>query len=174
MDGARLWNACAATGHTPAEYAAHATTVSVCLSKGLGAPVGSVVAGARDVIADARRLRRRLGGGMRQAGILAAAGLYALDHNLARLPEDHENATLLAARLAQIPGATILFPVETNLVFVAFAGKSARDLSRAFAAAGVLANPEGSRPDTIRLVTHLDVTREEALAAAELISKAVS
>ena len=174
MDGARLWNACAATGHTPAEYAAHATTVSVCLSKGLGAPVGSVVAGPRDVIADARRLRRRLGGGMRQAGILAAAGLYALDHNLARLREDHEHATLLATRLAQLPGATILFPVETNLVFVAFEGRSARDLSRAFAAAGVLANPEGSRPDTIRLVTHLNVTREEVLTAAELIAKAVS
>ncbi|HET6921844.1 MAG TPA: GntG family PLP-dependent aldolase [Anaeromyxobacteraceae bacterium] len=166
MDGARLWNACAATGRSPADYAAHATTVSVCLSKGLGAPVGSVVAGPREVIADARRLRRRLGGGMRQGGVLAAAGLYALDHNLARLPEDHENARLLAERLGQLPGASLLHPVETNLVFVAFAGRSARDLSRAFGAAGVLASPAGSRPDAMRFVTHLDVTRDEVLEAA--------
>jgi len=133
-----------------------------------------VVAGPRDVIAVARRFRRRLGGGMRQGGILAAAGLYALDHNLARLPEDHENARLLAERLGQLPGASLLHPVDTNLVFVAFAGRSARDLSRAFAAAGVLASPEGSRPDTIRFVTHLDVKRDEVLAAAERMARVVT
>jgi threonine aldolase len=174
MDGARLWNACAASGHAPAEYAAHATTVSVCLSKGLGAPVGSVLAGPRDVIADARRLRRRLGGGMRQAGVLAAAGLYALEHNRARLTDDHANALLLSERLARLPGATLLHPVETNLVFVAFAGRQARDVSRTLAAAGVLANPEGSRPDALRFVTHLDVKRDEILVAAERIATALA
>jgi len=173
MDGARLWNACAASGHSPAEYAAHATTVSVCLSKGLGAPVGSLVAGPRDVIADARRLRRRLGGGMRQAGVLAAAGLYALEHHRARLVDDHANAALLAERLSRLPGASLLHPVETNLVFVAFAGRSARDLSLAFAQAGVFANPEGSRPDALRFVTHLDVKRDEILVAVERISAAL-
>lgn len=174
MDGARLWNACAASGHAPAEYAAHATTVSVCLSKGLGAPVGSVLAGPRDVIADARRLRRRLGGGMRQAGVLAAAGLYALEHHRARLSDDHANALLLSERLARIPGATLLHPVETNLVFVAFAGRQARDVSRALASVGVLANPEGSRPDALRFVTHLDVKLDEILVASERIAAALA
>jgi threonine aldolase len=174
MDGARLWNACAATGLAPAEYAAHATTVSVCLSKGLGAPVGSVLAGPRHVIDDARRLRRRLGGGMRQAGALAAAGLYALEHNRSRLPDDHANAKLLAERLARIPGASLLHPVETNLVFVAFADRDARDVSRSLKGAGVLANPEGSRPDALRFVTHLDVTADEILVAASRIATALT
>jgi threonine aldolase len=174
MDGARLWNACAATELAPSEFAVHATTVSVCLSKGLGAPVGSVVAGPRHVISEARRLRRRLGGGMRQAGVLAAAGLYALEHNRARLTDDHANARLLAERLARIPGATLLHPVETNLVFVAFADRDARDVSRTLAAAGVLANPEGSRPDALRFVTHLDVKRDEITVAAERITRALN
>jgi threonine aldolase len=161
LDGARLWNACAATGLAPVEYAREATTVSVCLSKGLGAPAGSLVCGPRDLVAEARRLRKRLGGGMRQAGVLAAAGLHALDHHLARLPEDHANARRLADGLAALPGASLPFPVETNLVFVAFAGRSAAELSSGLADAGVLANPEGSRPDLLRLVTHLDVSRED-------------
>jgi threonine aldolase len=173
MDGARLWNACAATNLAPSEYAVHATTVSVCLSKGLGAPAGSVVAGPADVIATARRLRKRLGGGMRQAGVLAAAGLHALEHHRARLTDDHANARLLAERLLQLPGASLLHPVETNLVFVAFAGRRAVDLSRAFAQAGVLANPEGSRPDAIRFATHLDVKRDEILVASERIATVV-
>ena len=125
MDGARLWHACAATGVAPDAYAREATLVSVCLSKGLGAPAGSVVAGPRDLVAEARRLRKRLGGGMRQSGVLAAAGLHALDHHVARLAEDHENARRLAEGLAALPGASLLFPIETNLVFVAFEGRSA-------------------------------------------------
>jgi threonine aldolase len=168
LDGARLWNACAASGVAPADYAAPATTISVCLSKGLGAPVGSVVCGPRDLVTEARRLRKRLGGGMRQAGILAAAGLHALDHHLARLPEDHENARRLAEGLAAL-GASLPFPVETNLVFAAFEGRRAVDLSRRLAEVGVLANPEGSREDMLRCVTHLDVSRadiEEAIARA--------
>jgi threonine aldolase len=169
LDGARLWNACAASGISPADYAAPATLVSVCLSKGLGAPVGSVVCGPRDAIAEARRLRKRLGGGMRQAGVLAAAGLHALDHHRERLAEDHDNARRLAAGLAALPGGSLLFPVETNLVFAAFEGRRAADVSRRLAEVGVLANPEGSRGDLLRLVTHLDVSRrdvDEALARA--------
>jgi threonine aldolase len=111
---------------------------------------------------------------MRQAGVLAAAGLYALEHHRARLTEDHANALLLSERLAELPGATLLHPVETNLVFVAFAGRSAADLSRAFAQAGVLANPEGSRPDAIRFVTHLDVKRDEILVATERVAGALA
>jgi len=169
LDGARLWNACAATGVAPADYAREATTVSVCLSKGLGAPAGSLVAGPRELVTDARRLRKRLGGGLRQVGILAAAGLFALDHHLARLPEDHDNARRLAEGLAALPGAALPFPVETNLVFVAFAGRSAADVSARLAGEGVLASPEGSRPDLLRFVTHLDVSRadvDEALRRA--------
>jgi threonine aldolase len=169
MDGARLWHACAATGTGPAAYARHATLASVCLSKGLGAPAGSVLCGPKELIADARRLRKRLGGAMRQAGVLAAAGLHALDHHVARLPEDHENARRLAEGLAALPGASILFPVETNLVFAAFPGRSATELSQRLAREGVLANAEGSRPDVLRLVTHLDVSRadvDEALVRA--------
>ncbi|WP_242338581.1 MULTISPECIES: low specificity L-threonine aldolase [unclassified Anaeromyxobacter] len=160
LDGARLWNACAATGVAPADYAREATTVSVCLSKGLGAPAGSLVAGARELVAEARRLRKRLGGGMRQAGILAAAGLHALRHHRARLPEDHANARHLADGLTEL-GGLLPLPVETNLVFVAFTGRSAAELSARLAREGVLANPEGSRPDLLRLVTHMDVSRAD-------------
>jgi threonine aldolase len=161
LDGARLWNASAATGVSPADYAADATLVSVCLSKGLGAPAGSLVCGPRDLVAEARRLRKRLGGGMRQSGVLAAAGLHALRHHRARLPEDHANARRLADGLLAFPGASLLFPVETNLVFVAFAGRSAADVSAALAREGVLANPEGSRADAVRFVTHLDVSQAD-------------
>lgn len=169
VDGARLWNACAATGHAPAAYAEGATLVSVCLSKGLGAPAGSVVCGARDLVAEARRLRKRLGGGMRQAGVLAAAGLWALEHHRARLAEDHENARRFADALLALPGASLFQPVETNLVFVAFAGRSAAELSARLAKEGVLANPEGSRADVLRFVTHLDAPRaaiDEAIRRA--------
>jgi threonine aldolase len=174
LDGARLWNACAASGRRPAEYAAGATLASVCLSKGLGAPAGSVVCGPRDLVQEARRLRKRLGGGMRQAGVLAAAGLHALDHNVARLPEDHANARRLSELLCEIPGASAMFPVETNLVFVGFAGRSAADLSARLAREGVLANPEGSRPDVLRFVTHLDVSRADVEEAARRAVRALA
>ncbi|HSN90924.1 MAG TPA: GntG family PLP-dependent aldolase, partial [Anaeromyxobacteraceae bacterium] len=174
LDGARLWNACAASGRRPAEYAAGATLVSVCLSKGLGAPAGSVVCGPKDLVLEARRLRKRLGGGMRQAGILAAAGLYALDHHVDRLPEDHENARRLAEVLCRIPGASAIFPVETNLVFVAFAGRSGADVSARLAREGVLANPEGSRPDLLRFATHLDVTRDDVEEAGRRAARALA
>src|SRR5262249_40915666 len=117
LDGARLWNACAATGLAPAAYAAPATTVSVCPSKRLGPPAGSLMAGPRDLVAAARRLRKRLGGGMRQAGVLAAAGLHALRHHRERLVEDHAHARRLAEGLSALPGVSMLQPVDTNLVF---------------------------------------------------------
>jgi threonine aldolase len=170
VDGARLWNACAATGAPPSAYAAEATLVSVCMSKGLGAPAGSVVCGSRDHIREARRLRIRLGGQLRQAGVLAAAGLHALDHHLERLAEDHANARRLGDALAAIPGVTLVFPVETNLVFAAFAGRKAAELAPRLAAQGVLANPEGSRPEVLRFVTHLDVSREDVDEAARRIA----
>jgi len=174
VDGARLWNACAATGVSPADYVAGASLVSTCLSKGLGAPVGSVVAGSKALIADAHRLRKRLGGGMRQAGILAAAGLHALEHHRARLPEDHENARRLGEAVANLPGAKLLHPVDTNLVFAIFEGQSAADLSRRFAAAGVLCLPEGSRPDLLRFITHLHIARADVDEAASRLSEALA
>ena len=172
LDGARLWNACAATGIAPAEYAREATTVSVCLSKGLGAPAGSLVAGPRDLVAEARRLRKRLGGGMRQAGILAAAGRYALQHHRERLADDHANARRLADGLTEL-GGLLPFPVESNLVFVAFTGRSAAEVSTRLAREGVLANPEGSRPDLLRFVTHLDVSRADVDEALVRIARAL-
>jgi len=173
LDGARLWNACAASGVAPADYAAGAALVSTCLSKGLGAPVGSVVCGSKALVAEARRLRKRLGGGMRQAGILAAAGLHALEHHRARLPEDHENARRLGEAVANLPGARLLHPIDTNLIFAIFEGQSAADLCRRFATAGVLAVPEGSRPDLVRFVTHLDVSRADMDEAARRLAAAL-
>ncbi|MCM2332779.1 MAG: aminotransferase class I/II-fold pyridoxal phosphate-dependent enzyme [Anaeromyxobacteraceae bacterium] len=174
MDGARLWNACAATGIAPATWAAEATLVSTCLSKGLGAPVGSVLCGPRALVAEARRLRKRLGGGMRQAGVLAAAGLHALEHHRERLRDDHENARALGEAVANLPGARLLHPVDTNLVFAVFEGRSAADLARRFGEAGVRCLPEGSRPDLIRFITHLHVTRADVEEAARRMAKVLA
>jgi len=174
LDGARLMNASVASGVAPRELAAGATLASLCLSKGLGAPVGSLLAGPRDLVREARRLRKRLGGAMRQAGVLAAAGLYALDHNVARLAEDHENARALATALAGVAGCAVSHPVETNIVLVTFAGQGAVGLAGRFREVGVLCNPEGSRPDVVRFVTHLDVSREDVLEAAGRMARAVA
>ena len=172
LDGARLMNAVVASGVPARDFAEGATLVSLCLSKGLGAPVGSLLAGDRDRIRDAKRLRKRLGGAMRQAGVLAAAGLFALEHNVARLADDHANARALAAALLAIPGVTIPLPVETNLVFASFGGRGAVELVARFKAAGVLSNPEGAKPDIVRFVTHLDVSRGDVLEAARRVSAA--
>jgi threonine aldolase len=172
LDGARLMNACAASGHRPAEYAAEATVASICLSKGLGAPAGSLVCGPRDLVAEARRLRKRLGGGMRQAGVLAAAGLYALDHHVERLTEDHENARRLADGIVAL-GGTLAFAVETNLVFASF-GRPAAGIVPRLAREGVLANAEGSRPELMRFVTHLDVSRSDVDAALDRLARALA
>jgi threonine aldolase len=162
LDGARLWNAHVATGVPLKAYAAHVDTVSVCLSKGLGAPVGSLMVGSRDAIDQARVRRKRMGGGMRQVGILAAAGLHALDHHLERLAEDHDNAGLLAEACGVDPAT-----VDTNIVVVE------RSDAAAFVAA---AAEQGVRiatvgPTTVRMVTHLDVSRADAERAATVLSR---
>jgi threonine aldolase len=169
LDGARLWNASVATGIKPHEYAQYADSVSVCISKGLGCPVGSLVAGSREFIDRVHRFRKMIGGGMRQVGILAAAGIYALDHHVVRLKEDHENAKRLAMGLQEIKGISIHTDhVETNIIIfgIAQTGMTSPTLRDAMKKEGVLMNALGS--EQIRLVTHLDVTRQDidkALAA---------
>lgn len=161
LDGARLFNAQVASGVPVGEYAKLTDTTCVCFSKGLGAPVGSVLCGSADLIREARRLRKRLGGGMRQAGILAAGALYALAHNVERLAEDHRNARRLAEGLGGIPGVSVdVARVETNLVFADFLMPASDAVAR-LRTVGILSNAEGSRPNTLRLVTHLDVSAED-------------
>ena len=156
LDGARLMNAVVASGVPAATFAAEADSVSLCLSKGLGAPVGTVLAGDGAFIDRARRFRKMLGGGMRQAGILAAAGLHALAHHVDRLADDHARARRLAEGLDGIDGLSVdLARVETNIVFVTVEGGDAAGLADRLSRQGVLASATG--PDQIRLVTHLDV-----------------
>ena len=172
LDGARLWNACVATGIAPATYAGFFDSVSVCLSKGLGAPVGSVIAGSREFIDSARHYRKIFGGGMRQAGILAAAGLYALDHNIARLQEDHEKAKILAGALARAKGCTIdPNSVETNIVIadISRTGVGTSLIIEKLKEKGVLIGDAGST--RIRFVTHLDVSLEHVQTAARYIEE---
>jgi threonine aldolase len=161
LDGARLFNASVASGVDLATYGRLADTVSVCLSKGLGAPVGSVLVASAERIAAARLWRKRLGGGMRQAGVLAAAGLYALDHHVARLAEDHEHARLLAKRLGADPSA-----VETNMVLLD--DVPAAMLAEGAKAQGVLISQVSAT--RIRLVTHLDVDRAGVDRAADVLA----
>ncbi|HET9156091.1 MAG TPA: GntG family PLP-dependent aldolase [Myxococcaceae bacterium] len=167
LDGARLFNAEVAAGVPASTWARQTDSTTVCFSKGLGAPVGSVLAGSSAFIAEARRLRKRLGGGMRQAGFLAAACLYALDHHVARLAEDHENARVLARRLAEIPGVRIeLDRVETNMVYADLPVDAPAFVTR-LRAAGLRVNSVG--PHTIRLVCHLDVDRAACERAADVL-----
>jgi len=172
LDGARLWNASVASGIPPHEYCRYFDSVSVCLSKGLAAPVGSVVAGSAEFITQARRVRKILGGGMRQVGILAAAGIYALDHHLSRLADDHANARFLAENLSTIKGVHIdLETVQTNIVMIDIA---ATNLTPAMAVerldrAGVLVVPFGKTK--LRAVTHLDVDRQAIATALEIFRK---
>jgi threonine aldolase len=174
LDGARLFNAAAASGQTLAELAAPFDLVSVALSKGLGCPVGSLIAGGHEDISRARRARRMFGGAMRQSGILAAAGLYALDHNLTRLAEDHANARLLAERLAKLPGVSLdLATVQSNIVIFRME-EGAPDASVIVACAeerGVLVSVFGVR--IVRAVTHLDVSREQCQRAADLLAEVI-
>ncbi|POX37963.1 low specificity L-threonine aldolase [Streptomyces sp. Ru73] len=168
IDGARIWNAGAATGTPWAEYgAAVADSLSVCLSKGLGAPVGSVLLLPAERLPAARKLAHGLGGGMRQAGVLAAAGLYALDHHVARIAEDHENAALLAAGLRDAGYA--VRPPETNIVLVEAPG--AGDVVARAAREGVLVTAPG--PGTVRLVTHLDAGRQACRQAVGVLVAAL-
>lgn len=155
LDGARAFNASVALGAPIAAVAAPFDTISVCLSKGLGAPIGSTLVGSAELIAKARRIRKMVGGGMRQAGVIAAAGLYALEHNVERLAEDHANAKRLARGLAEFPGLTVVEP-ETNVLFVDVAPQIMADFAAHLAANGVGATSTyGGRRQ--RWVTHLDV-----------------
>jgi threonine aldolase len=175
LDGARLFNAAISSGRSLAELAAPFDLVSVALSKGLGCPVGSVLAGNRQVIAHAHRARRMFGGAMRQAGILAAAGLWALDHNLDRLAEDHANARLLAERLAGLPGIVLdLATVQSNIVIFRLAPDrpDAAAIVACASEAGVLVSAFAAR--TVRAVTHLDVSREQSRRAADLLAETVN
>ncbi len=156
LDGARLFNALVANQQDPLAYGRLFHSISICLSKGLGAPVGSVLLGTRAFITKARRLRKVFGGGMRQAGILAAAGLYALDHHVERLAEDHARAASIAAALRTRPFVEDILPVETNIVIFRVANKAAAGIVDKFNKAQIRAI--AMTDEYIRMVTHLDIT----------------
>ncbi len=171
IDGARIFNALVETGQKPAEIGAQTDSISVCLSKGLGAPVGSVLIGSAEFIAEARRVRKVMGGGMRQAGYLAAAGIYALDHHVERLKEDHENARKIATALLDLPYVTNIRPVESNiLIFDLKAPHTPATFLEYLVNNGVVASAFG--PQTIRFVTHLDVTPAMIDHTIEVLRKA--
>lgn len=155
LDGARLFNALAETGDQPTDYGKTFDSISICLSKGLGAPVGSLLLGSSDFIKRGRRIRKVFGGGMRQAGYLAAAGIYALDHNISRLNEDHRRAKELAAVIREQPYVKLVLPVETNIIVFELESLGEDDFLDALRKKGILA--VGFGPGTIRMVTHLDV-----------------
>jgi threonine aldolase len=190
LDGARLMNAVVATGIPAHVWASHFDSVSICFSKGLGAPIGSALAGSKEMVARARRIRKVLGGGMRQVGVLAAAALYALDHHVQRLAEDHAHAQILAQAVRESPGVRLYPPViETNILYMVVepqawptASKSATDgaagmspgtptpaqiLAQELKQRGVLV--AATSRDAVRLVTHLDVSRAQVERAAEVI-----
>jgi threonine aldolase len=174
LDGARLWNAIVATGIKASEWAKHFDTVSVCFSKGLGAPIGSALAGPKAIIAKARRQRKLFGGGMRQAGIVAAGALYALDHHIERLADDHRNAKIIGQAIADTPGLTLTpSKVDTNLVWFRIdpAAGNAKDITAQLKQAGILVHAVG--PQKIRICTHLDVTQAQAERVAETLRKVV-
>lgn len=158
MDGARIFNAIVATGTTAREWGAPFDSVSICLSKGLGTPVGSVLVGNKAFIHEARRVRKRFGGGMRQAGIIAAAGLYALEHQVQRLTDDHANATILGRALAGLPYVSGVVPVESNIVVCTLRDPlKLNTLLHHLERQGIRAMAFG--PGMMRMVTHLDVDR---------------
>ena len=164
LDGARLFNAAVASGRSVAEIARPFDSVSVCFSKGLGAPVGSALCGSRELVARARRLRKMLGGGMRQVGLLAAGAMFALDHHVERLADDHVNARRLADALAAVPGMTVV-PPQTNIVFASVEGGRGAALLEHLERRGVLATGLIG----LRFVTHLDVDAADVDRAAAAV-----
>jgi threonine aldolase len=185
LDGARIWNAAAATGRPVAVLAAPFDTVSVCFSKGLGAPVGSALCGSAEAVRAALRFRKMLGGGMRQAGVLAAAALYALEHHRERIAEDHAAARAIAAAMRAVPGvaarrpadgtnvpAAIVEEPETNIINVDTHGRPAERLVEAAGRRGVLVGASGR--SCVRVVTHLDVSREQVAPAGRALAEALS
>lgn len=173
LDGSRLLNAAVKSGVPAAALAAPFDTVTLCLSKGLGAPVGAILAGDKGTIAAARRWKHVFGGAMRQAGIIAAGGLYALQHHTERLAEDHANAALLAEGLAEIPGVRLDPPPETNLVFfdITDTGLSGEAARQRLEATGVRAS--GMSPTRLRFVTHLDISRAQITQAIDAVHRAL-
>ena len=175
LDGARLMNACAASGHSPPEYTRFFDTVSMCFSKGLGAPVGSAVAGSKEMIRRVHRFRKMFGGGMRQAGIIAAGAMYALEHHVDRLVEDHANAKRLVTGLSGISGITVdVSGVETNMVYIDVPPTTgtAPSLCERLRAGGVLM--AAVAPQRIRAVTHLDVSQQDIDRAIDVVRETVS
>ncbi|MCB9235937.1 MAG: threonine aldolase [Bacteroidia bacterium] len=169
LDGARLFNALAETPQTPQDYGRVFDTISICLSKGLGAPVGSLLLGTREKIKAARRVRKVFGGGMRQAGYLAAAGIYALDHHLGRLKTDHANARTLAGFLGQATWVKEVMPVETNIIiFSVSPDREVKEVLQQLKAHGILAAGFGG--DQIRMVTHLGISEEMIGRFGEAVS----
>jgi len=170
LDGARLFNALVVTGVDPKEYAKYFDSISICLSKGLGAPVGSLLLGNKEFIHKARRVRKVMGGGMRQAGFLAAAGIYALKNNVERLKIDHEHAKQLEKTLLTCSWVKECIPVETNIVVAVLNDASERDVKiQRLAEKGVKASAFG--PGMIRFVTHLDLSQEDISSAANAITE---
>lgn len=168
LDGARLFNALVATGDKAKGYGQLFDGISICLSKGLGAPVGSVLLGSKEMITRARRVRKVMGGGMRQAGFLAAAGIYALDHHVERLADDHRHAKLLAVALEGRPWVTQVLPVETNIVLFDTQGPADAYLKK-LGEKGILCNSTG--PNRIRFVTHLDISSAMIDRAEKIIGE---
>jgi threonine aldolase len=166
LDGARVFNAAAALGVSTRELTQPFDSVMFCFSKGLGAPVGSMLVGSREFIEEARIVRKRLGGGMRQVGILAAACLYALDHHVERLAEDHGHAKLLADALSE-PDGVLVTPPETNILICGLSRMPAAEFARKLSEKGVLAIPISETK--VRMVTHLDVSRDDIERAADAI-----
>jgi threonine aldolase len=172
LDGARLCNAIVATGVAASEWGKHFDTVSICFSKGLGAPVGSALAGPKDFITKARRYRKIFGGAMRQAGVLAAAAIYALDHHIERLADDHRNAQVIAEAIADTPGLKLVPPdVHTNLVWFEIDPDlgTAKDIFNRLKERGVLVGNGGDQ--VLRACTHLDISAADAERAADIIRK---
>ncbi|PLS18114.1 low-specificity L-threonine aldolase [Bacillus sp. M6-12] len=172
VDGARLFNSAAALNIPVSEFTQYADTVQICLSKGLGAPIGSLLAGSRQFIQSARKWRKRLGGGMRQAGVIAAPGLIALTKMKDRLWEDHENARILEAGINEIKGLKVINKVETNIVVVDVSGLhiNSEQFVASLIAEGILSGTFG--PSSVRFVTHFDVTRSQIEDAIGAIARA--
>ncbi len=169
LDGARLWHAAVELGVSPATVAEGFDTVSVCLSKGLGAPVGSVLVGSSALIGEARRWRKMLGGGMRQAGVIAAAGIHALENNIERLAEDHLRAARLAEGLETVPGVTVTSRA-TNMVFIRLGDIDPRSLQNRLSEAGIIV----SAAPEMRLVTHLDISDDDVETVIGEFTRAVA
>ncbi len=169
LDGARLFNALVETGESPKEYGTLFDTISVCFSKGLGAPVGSVLLGSNETIKHARRVRKALGGGMRQVGYLAAACIYALDHNLERLKEDHTRAKHIGQLMEQLPDVSQVYPVDTNIVIAELADRTSKAYLSQLEEAGILAVSFG--PNLVRFVTHLDFSDDHLMEFEQRLKK---